>query len=69
MKYAIVIERGPRNYSAFALDLPECVATGYTLDEVKEDMRSAIAAHIEMLRLNGDPVPPSETEVDYAEIA
>jgi len=69
MKYAMVIERGPRNYSAFAPDLPGCVAVGATLEKVKEDMRSAIAFHIDGLRRNGDPVPPPTTDIAYAEIA
>ncbi|MDP9110673.1 MAG: type II toxin-antitoxin system HicB family antitoxin [Candidatus Eremiobacteraeota bacterium] len=69
MKYAILIESGPRNYSAFAPDLPGCVAVGYTLDEVKENMRSAIASHIENLRSHGDPVPPPTLDISYAEIA
>lgn len=31
MRYAIVIEKTERNYSAYALDLPGCVATGATI--------------------------------------
>ena len=57
MEYTIVIEQTPRNFSAYAVDLPGCVATGATRDEVVREMRSAIAFHIEGLRENREPIP------------
>ena len=36
MKYAVIIEAGEHNYSAYVPDLPGCIATGKTLDEVKQ---------------------------------
>jgi len=57
MEYTIVIEETPRNFSAYAPDLPGCVATGATRDEVIREMRSAIAFHIESLREHREPVP------------
>ena len=36
MKYAVVIEKAPQNYSAYVPDLPGCVATGDTLEEVTQ---------------------------------
>ena len=57
MEYTIVIEATPRNYSAYVPDLPGCVATGATRDDVVREMRSAIAFHIESLRDHGEPVP------------
>ena len=35
MKYAVVFERTARNYSAYVPDLPGCVATGRTRDQVE----------------------------------
>jgi predicted RNase H-like HicB family nuclease len=52
--YKIVIERGENNYSAYVPDLPGCVATGSTLDEVRERMRDAIEMHLEGLREDED---------------
>lgn len=69
LKYAIVIESGPENFSAFVPDLPGCVAVGDTLEEVKREMSSAIAFHIDGLRQAGDSVPRPTTAVDYAEVA
>ena len=69
MKYTIVIEKAPNNYATYAPDLPGCIATGATRDEVVEQMREAIEFHLEELRRHGDPVPPPQTtaaEVDVA---
>ena len=57
MEYTIVIEQTPRNFSAYAPDLPGCVATGASKDEAVRAMRSAIAFHIETMRAHGEPVP------------
>jgi HicB_like antitoxin of bacterial toxin-antitoxin system len=34
-RYAVVIEKGERNYSAYVPDLPGCVSVGDTLEDVK----------------------------------
>jgi predicted RNase H-like HicB family nuclease len=69
MKYAIVIEKAPgSNYSAYVPDLPGCVATGDTLDEIKRLMEEGIEFHLEGMREDGIPVPPPQTEVAYAEV-
>ncbi len=57
MEYSVVIEQTPRNFSAFAPDLPGCVAMGATRDEVIAEMRAAIVFHIESLREHREPVP------------
>jgi predicted RNase H-like HicB family nuclease len=67
MKYAVIIEAGERNYSAYVPDLPGCIATGRTLEEVKQVMREAIAFHIEGLKLEGLPVPEPTTLAEYLE--
>ena len=70
MQYAIVIEKAPgSNYSAYVPDLPGCVATADTLDEIKQLMREGIAFHIEGLREDGLPIPEPTTVVTYAEVA
>jgi predicted RNase H-like HicB family nuclease len=58
MEYVIVIEKTPTGYSAYAPDLPGCIATGRTLDEVRTRMREAIVFHIEGLKRVGLPIPP-----------
>lgn len=69
MRYAIVIEKATGNFSAYAPDLPGCVATGNTLEEVEAEMREAIAFHLDGLREDGLPIPSASSRVDYLEIA
>lgn len=69
MRYAIVIEKAGSNFSAYVPDLPGCIATGATLEEVEREIREAIEFHIEGLREDGTPVPPPSSAVGYVEIA
>ena len=55
MRYAVVIEQGERNFSAYVPDLPGCVAVGGTLEEVKAEIREAIEFHLEGMREDGGP--------------
>ena len=57
MRYAVVIEKGERNYSAYVPDLPGGVSVGDTLDEVKAEIREAIEFHLEGTREDGLPIP------------
>ena len=57
MKYPVVIERGLNNYAAYVPDLPGCVATGGTRDEVARNIREAIEFHLEGMREDGLPIP------------
>jgi predicted RNase H-like HicB family nuclease len=70
MKYAIVIEKVPgSNFSAYAPDLPGCIAAADTREEVVRLMREGIEFHLEGMREDGLPIPEPTTEVDYAEVA
>lgn len=65
MRYAVVIEKAGDNYSAYVPDLPGCIATGETVDEVKAELRSAIRFHIDGLREDGLPVPEPVSRAEY----
>ena len=70
-RYLIVIEGADGdNYSAYAPDLPGCVATGATIEETEREMHDAIALHIEGIREAGEPIPePSALTVTYVAVA
>ena len=62
MRYAVVIEKGERSYSAYVPDLPGCVSVGDTLEEARAEIREAIEFHLEGMREDGLPIPkPSST--------
>ena len=68
MKYAIVIEKGQNNYSAYVPDLPGCVSTGVTIDEVENNIKEAISFHIKGLQEDGLPTPQPTTICEFVEI-
>ena len=57
MKYAVVFEKTPNNYSAYLPDLPGCVATGATREEVERNIRDAVVFHLEGMREERLPIP------------
>lgn len=61
--------RDTENFSAYAPDLPGCVATGAALDDVVREMRSAIAFHIESLREHRVPVPDPRCTATVVNVA
>lgn len=69
MQYLVVIEQTTNNYSAYVPDLPGCIATGKTLDDVRQTIREAIQFHIDGLREEGMPVPAPVTQVDFVSVA
>ena len=68
MRYAIVIEQDEGNYSAYVPDLPGCVATGATIQEVEVEMREAISFHLEGMREDGLEIPAPSSQVEYLEV-
>jgi len=69
MKYAIVIERAENNYSAYVPDLPGCIATGQTIEEVEQQIREAIEFHLDGMKADGEPIPPPSSQVEYVDVA
>jgi len=67
MRYAIVIERGETNYSAYVPDLPGCVTTGETIAEVEREMHQAIRFHFDGMREDGITPPEPTSVVDYVD--
>jgi predicted RNase H-like HicB family nuclease len=69
MRYAIVIEKGEGNYSAYVPDLPGCVAVGDTIEEVEREIQEAIEFHLEGMREDGLPIPEPSSKVNYVDVA
>ena len=67
MRYGIVIEKLESNYSAYVPDLPGCVATGATLEEMEQQIKEAIAFHLDGLREESSPIPEPSTLCEYVE--
>ena len=68
MKYLVVIEPTETGFSAYSPDLPGCVATGATEDDVQREMQEAMEFHVEGLALEGYPVPKPSTRSAYVDV-
>ena len=68
MQYAMIVEKDEKNYLAYFPDLPGCIATGKTLEELKQAMREALELHLRGMREDGLPIPESSL-VEYVEAA
>ena len=69
MRYAIVIEKADRSYSAYVPDLPGCIAVGDTVPKVQQLIREAIEFHLAGMREDGEAIPPPSSQVDYIDVA
>ena len=68
-RYLVIVERTATGYSAYSPDLPGCITTGRSREEIEVNMREAVELHIEGLRAEGYPVPPPNSDVAYVEVA
>jgi predicted RNase H-like HicB family nuclease len=57
LEYVVIFERTPRNWSAYVPDLPGCIATGKTRDEVRRLIREGIGYYLEAMAEDGQPAP------------
>ncbi len=67
-RFLIIIEEDSRNYSAYVPDLPGCVATGHSREEVEENMRKAISMHIQGMLEENEEIPDSHTIAQYIDV-
>ncbi len=67
-RFLVVIEKTNGNYSAYSPDLPGCIATGKTKEEVERNMHEAIEIHINGLIEDKQPVPEPNSFSEYMAI-
>ncbi len=61
----VIIEPGDENYSAYSPDLPGCVATGSSYDEVLQNMAEAVQMHLEAMQEAGESLPANLSIATY----
>ena len=67
-RYLIIIEPTSTGFSAYSPDLPGCVSTGTSREEVQQNMREAIEFHLDGLREDGQPIPSPSVEAAFCEV-
>ena len=71
MEYTIILdpdEEG-KGYAVLVPALPGCVTQGRTREEAIERAKGAIAAYIESLKADGEPVPRETQPVEVVRVA
>ncbi len=67
-RHAIVVEDAGTNLAAYVPDLPGCVATGRSAEEVGRMIREAIVLRLEGMVEDGLPVPEPSSRVESVEV-
>ena len=67
-RFLVVIEKANNNYSAYSPDLPGCVATGKTREEVAYNMHEAIEMHVRGMLEDQLPIPESHASAEYVAV-
>ena len=60
----VVLEKTESGYSAYLPDLPGCISTGRSIDEIRRMIHEAVVFHLEGMRLQ-DLTVPVVFESDY----
>ena len=68
MKFTVVIEKAPNNFSAYVPDLPGCVATGKSREEVTKLIEEAVHMHLEGMREDGLEIPVPQASSVLVEV-
>lgn len=61
-EYVVIYEWTGRNYSAYAPDLPGCVAAADSIEETEKLMKEAVELYLEALQEAGRPLPEPVTK-------
>jgi predicted RNase H-like HicB family nuclease len=56
-EYLVIFEWAGSNYSAYVPDLPGCISTGKTLEDIERNIKEAIELYIDTLKEDGQPIP------------
>ncbi|HYV93347.1 MAG TPA: type II toxin-antitoxin system HicB family antitoxin [Chitinophagales bacterium] len=58
----MVVEKPKTDYSAYVPDLPGCIATGKTKEQVQNNIESAIEFHLEGMKESKQGIPNQNAE-------
>jgi predicted RNase H-like HicB family nuclease len=68
-EYVVIYEHTGNNWAAYSPDVPGCMATGQTREEVEHNFKDALVFHIEGLKESGLPVPEPSSETGRVTVA
>jgi predicted RNase H-like HicB family nuclease len=62
-QYPVIYEWAGRNFSGYAPDVPGCIATAKTLEEIRIQLKGALESHLQWLHDAGDSIPAASDSV------
>lgn len=65
-KFVVIFIEMPNNWCAYLPDLPGCVSTGKTWEEMRQMIQEAVEFHLEGMIENGDPLPETRMTIEEA---
>jgi len=68
VRYAVVIEKATKNYSAYLPDVPGCIAAGKTVEETLSLLREALIMHFHAMSNDGETIPNPDSLVTYFDV-
>ncbi|MEA5536374.1 type II toxin-antitoxin system HicB family antitoxin [Crocosphaera sp. XPORK-15E] len=68
-EYLVIFEQAGNNYSAYVPDLPGCISTGKTLEELEINIKEAITLYIDTLKEDGQPIPEPSVSSKLIKVA
>ena len=70
MDYVVVFEKAEDgSFSAYVPDLPGCVTSGDSAEEVRRLIEEAVTLHLDSMRRHGETVPAPATTVHVVHAA
>ena len=63
-EYLMILERGERNWGAYAPDILGCISTGKNKEQTHRSFTEALQGHLEWMQRDGDPIPAPQAETD-----
>ncbi len=66
LTYAVVFEKAPGNWAAYAPDVPGCGSVGDTWEEMLEMIDEALTFHLESILEDGEPLPEPKMSIGEA---
>lgn len=67
-KYLVVFEKTKKRYSAYVPDLPGCITSGKTRNEIVMNIQKAIEFHIEGMIIDGEKIPEPTVDFGYVNV-
>ena len=69
MRYVALIDGKQSAYGVVVPDLPGCITTGATYEDVQKNIREAIALHLRGMVEDHEPIPVPQTTAEYADVS